>query len=81
MANGMRTGQAHLPLPPKKACQWKVPVTKQGEFQQEALDEKIVKQELERDRLAKAWGSKQQMARVSSAYEANVMTEHWQSVR
>ncbi len=45
------------------------------EFQQEALDDKIAKQELERNRLAKAWSSKQQMAKASSAYDANVMTE------
>ena len=44
------------------------------EFQQEALDEKIAKQELERSRLTKAWSSKQQMAKASSAYEANIMT-------
>ena len=43
--------------------------------QQELLDEKIVKAEQERSRLAKAWSSKQQMAKASSAYEANVMTE------
>ena len=44
------------------------------EFQQEALDEKIAKQELERSRLTKAWSSKQQMVKASSAYEANIMT-------
>lgn len=44
------------------------------EFQQEALDEKIAKQELERSRLTKAWSSKQQMAKASNAYEANIMT-------
>ena len=43
------------------------------EFQQEALDEKIAKQELERSRLTKAWSSKQQMAKASSAYDANIM--------
>ncbi len=43
--------------------------------QQELLDEKIAKAEQERSRLAKAWSSKQQMARVSSAYESNIMTE------
>ena len=43
--------------------------------QQELLDEKIAKAEQERSRLAKAWSSKQQMAKASSAYEANVMTE------
>ena len=30
MTNGMRTEQAHLPLPLKKICQWKSSVTKQG---------------------------------------------------
>jgi len=43
--------------------------------QQELLDEKIAKAEQERSRLARAWNSKQQMAKVSSAYESNVMTE------
>ena len=43
--------------------------------QQELLDEKIAKAERERSRLAKVWSSKQQMARVSSAYESNIMTE------
>ena len=43
--------------------------------QQKLLDEKIAKVEQERSRLAKAWSSKQQMAKASSAYEANVMTE------
>lgn len=45
------------------------------EFQRKALDAKIAKQELERSRLSKAWGSKQQMAKASSAYESNIMTE------
>ena len=45
------------------------------EFQQEALEEKIAKQELERSRLTKAWSSKRQMAMASNAYDANVMTE------
>lgn len=44
------------------------------EFQQEALDEKIAKQQLERSRLTKAWSSKQQMAKASSAYDASIMT-------
>ncbi|MEH2945087.1 hypothetical protein VSQ32_20150 [Lachnospiraceae bacterium KK002] len=43
--------------------------------QQELLDEKVAKAEQERSRLARAWSSKQQMAKASSAYEANVMTE------
>lgn len=44
-------------------------------YQQELLDEKIAKQEQERNRLAKAWSNERQMAKVSNAYEANVMTE------
>ena len=43
--------------------------------QQELLNEKVAKAERERSRLAKVWSSKQQMARVSSAYESNIMTE------
>ncbi|EOS21148.1 hypothetical protein C806_04584 [Lachnospiraceae bacterium 3-1] len=43
--------------------------------QQELLDEKVAKAEQERSGLARAWNSKQQMAKVSSAYESNVMTE------
>ncbi len=43
--------------------------------QQEMLSEKIAKQELERCRLTKAWSSGRQLAKVSNAYEANVMTE------
>ena len=43
--------------------------------QQELLDEKAAKSEQESSMLAKAWSSKQQMARVSSAYESNIMTE------
>ena len=43
--------------------------------QQEMLDEKIAKAEQERSRLAKAWSSKQQMAKASRAYESNIMTE------
>lgn len=43
--------------------------------QQELLDEKVAKAEQERSRLAKAWSSKQQMAKASSAYESNIMTE------
>ena len=42
--------------------------------QQELLDEKIVKAEQERSRLAKAWAGERQMA-ASNAYYANVMTE------
>lgn len=44
------------------------------EFQQEAFDEKIAKQELERSRLTKTWRSKQQMMKASAAYDANIMT-------
>lgn len=44
-------------------------------FQQEVLNEKISEQEQERSRLAKAWSSERQMAKVSNAYDANVMTE------
>ena len=43
--------------------------------QQEMLNEKIAKAEKERSRLAKAWGSERQMAKASSTYDANVMTE------
>ena len=43
--------------------------------QQELLDEKVAKAEQERSRLAKAWSSKQQMAKASSVYELNMMTE------
>ena len=40
---------------------------------QEMLNKKIAKQEQERSRLAKAWNSERQMARVSSTYEVNFM--------
>ena len=43
--------------------------------QQEMLNEKIVKQEQERSRLARAWISERQMAKASNVYEASVMTE------
>ena len=43
--------------------------------QQEMLDEKVAKAEQERSRLAKAWAGERQMAAVSNAYDANVMTE------
>lgn len=42
--------------------------------QQELLNEKIAKQELERSRLSKSWNSERQMAKASSAYDANIMT-------
>ena len=35
---------------------------------------KIAKQELERSRLSKSWNSERQMAKASSAYDANIMT-------
>ena len=43
--------------------------------QQEMLNEKSAKQELERNRLTRAWSSERQLAKVSNAYEANVMVE------
>ena len=43
--------------------------------QQEMLNEKIVKQEQERSRLARAWISERQMAKASNVYDASVMTE------
>ena len=43
--------------------------------QHELLNEKIVKAEQERSRLAKAWAGERQMAAASKAYDANVMTE------
>ncbi len=45
------------------------------QLQQEDFDEKAAKARKERSRLAKAWGSKQQMAAATSAYDANVMME------
>ena len=42
--------------------------------QQELLDEKIAKSELERSRLSRSWSSERQMAKVSNAYDANVVT-------
>ena len=39
------------------------------------MNEKIVKAEQERSRLAKAWAGERQMAAASNAYDANVMTE------
>ena len=43
--------------------------------QQELLDEKVAKAEQERSRLEKAWDSKRQMAKASSVYDANIMTD------
>ena len=42
--------------------------------QQELLDEKIAKSELENSRLTKAWSSKRQMAAATNAYDVNIMT-------
>lgn len=39
------------------------------------LDEKIVRQEQERNRLLKSWNNEKLLARASNAYEANVLTE------
>ncbi len=43
--------------------------------QQEVLDEKITKAERERSRLSRLWSNERQMAKASSTYEANIMTE------
>ena len=43
--------------------------------QQELLDEKVAKAEQERSRLEKAWDSRRQMAKASSVYDANIMTD------
>ena len=43
--------------------------------QQELLDEKVAKAEQERSRLEKAWDSRRQMAKTSSVYDANIMTD------
>ncbi len=43
--------------------------------QQELSDEKIAKAERERSRLSRLWSNERQMAKASSTYEANVMTE------
>ena len=43
--------------------------------QQELLDEKIARSELERSRLSRSWSSDRQMAKASNAYDANVVTE------
>ena len=44
-------------------------------LQQEMLNEKIAKAEQEKSRLAKAWAGERQMAAVSNAYDANIVTE------
>ena len=43
--------------------------------QRELLDEKIVKQEQERNRLLKSWNNEKLLAKASNAYEINVLTE------
>lgn len=43
--------------------------------QQKMLNEKVAKMELERSRLSQSWNSERQMAKASSAYDANIMTE------
>ena len=43
--------------------------------QQEILNEKIVRQEQERNRLLKSWNNEKLLAKASNAYEANVLTE------
>ena len=47
----------------------------QAKRQQEMLNEKIAKMELERSRLSQSWNSERQMAAASNAYESNIMTE------
>lgn len=44
--------------------------------QQEILNEKIVKQEQERNRLLQLWNNERQLAEASNAYEANIMMEN-----
>lgn len=39
------------------------------------LNEKIVKQDQERNRLLQPWNNERQLAKVFDAYEANFMTE------
>ena len=43
--------------------------------QQEMFNEKIAKQEQERSRLLRSWNNERKMSQVSTAYEANVMTD------
>ena len=43
--------------------------------QQEMLNEKMVKQDQERNRLLQSWNNERQLAKASDAYEANFMTE------
>ena len=39
------------------------------------MNEKIAKQEQERSRLLRSWNNERKMSQVSTAYEANVMTD------
>lgn len=43
--------------------------------QQEMVNEKIAKMELEKSRLSQSWSSERQMAKAADVYDANVMTE------
>ena len=45
------------------------------EFQQKVLEEKIAKQDQERNRLLQLWNNERQLAKASNAYEANIMME------
>ena len=56
----------------EKYLQKRAQVKKQ---QQEMLNEKIVKQDQERNRLFQSWNNERQLAKASDAYEANFMTE------
>lgn len=44
-------------------------------YQQEMLNEKIVKREQERGRLLQLWSNEKLLAKASNAYETNVMTK------
>lgn len=56
----------------EKYLQKRAQVKKQ---QQEMLNEKIVKQDQERNRLLQSWNNERQLAKASDTYEANFMTE------
>lgn len=45
------------------------------EFQQKVLEEKIAKQDQERNRLLQLWNNESQLAKASNGYEANIMME------
>lgn len=45
------------------------------EFQQKVLEERIAKQDQERNRLLQLWNNERQLAKASNAYEANIMME------